>query len=141
MAHPPERLSAAAAEFLAERHLATLSSVRPDGTPHAVPVGFTWDPDRRLARVTTNVQSYKARLAATGGRVALCQVDGRRWLTLEGEVRLSRDPAAVAEAVERYGRRYRPPRPNPDRAVLEITVDRVLGSASFFPPPDDFAGR
>ena len=30
-------------DFLTERHLATLTTLRPDGTPHVVPVGFTYD--------------------------------------------------------------------------------------------------
>jgi hypothetical protein len=61
--------------------------------------------------------------------VALCQVDGRRWLTLEGSAVVRDDPASVAEAVERYARRYRQPRENPARVVVEITVDRILGNA------------
>jgi hypothetical protein len=34
----------------------------------------------------------------------------------------------VADAVRRYGERYRQPSTNPQRVVLEIAVDRVLGS-------------
>ncbi|MFB9834807.1 PPOX class F420-dependent oxidoreductase [Actinoallomurus acaciae] len=124
-----DRLSAEATEFLRERHLATLSSLRADGSPHVVPVGFTWDADRRLARVITDGGSVKARLAADGGRVALCQVEGRRWLTLEGTSAVSSDPARVSEAVARYAERYRTPRENPTRVVIEIAVDRVLGSS------------
>lgn len=41
------------------------------------------------------------------------------------------DPDAVAHAVELYAARYRQPRVNPERVVLEMTVERVLGSASF----------
>ena len=37
------------------------------------------------------------------------------------------DPPAVAEAERRYARRYRIPRPNPRRVVIEITVVTVLG--------------
>ena len=39
------------------------------------------------------------------------------------------DPASVAEAERRYAVRYRPPRENPARVVLEISVDRILGNA------------
>ncbi|GLY80191.1 pyridoxamine 5'-phosphate oxidase family protein [Actinoallomurus iriomotensis] len=127
-----DALNAEATEFLRERHLATLSSLRPDGSPHVVPVGFTWDAERRLARVITDGGSVKARLAAGGGRVALCQVEGRRWLTLEGTSTVSADPARVAEAVARYAERYRTPRENPTRVVIEISVDRVLGSSGLF---------
>lgn len=128
------RLQPAAVAFVTVRHLATLSSVRPDGSPHVVPVGFTWDAERGLARVITSGGSHKARLAAHGGRVALCQVDGRHWLTLEGGVAVRGDADAVAEAERRYAERYRVPRPNPARVVLEIAVDRVLGSGSMTGP-------
>jgi PPOX class probable F420-dependent enzyme len=115
--------------FLAERHLATLTTLRPDGSPHVVPVGFTYDPATGTARVITSGRSAKAGHARTGGRVALCQVDGRRWLTLEGTATVRDDAASVADAERRYAERYRQPRENPARVVLEISVDRVLGNA------------
>ena len=114
--------------FLTERHLATLTNVRANGTPHVIPVGFTYEPETRLARVITSGTSVKARLAGRPGAVAaLCQVDGRRWLTLSGPIRVERDPTAVADAVERYARRYRRPRENPLRVVLVVEVERILG--------------
>ncbi len=59
----------------------------------------------------------------------MAQVDGRRWLSLEGTPVVSDDPERVAEAVRRYALRYRTPSQNPARVVVEIAVDRVLGSA------------
>ncbi len=116
--------------FLTERHLATLTTLRADGSPHVVPVGVTFDPATRTARVITSGTSAKARHVRTGQRrVAVCQVDGRRWVTLEGTAVVRDDAAAVADAEERYAQRYRRPRTNPARVVLEISVDRVLGSA------------
>ena len=77
----------------------------------------------------TSGTSAKARhLRDEGGRVAVCQVDGRRWLTLEGTAVVRDDAAAVADAVARYAVRYRQPRENPARVVLEISVDRILGN-------------
>lgn len=131
MALDPTDLPDAARAFLAERHLATLVTLRPDGTPHAVPVGFTWDDATRVARVICSAGSVKARNAADAGRAALCQVDGRRWMTLEGRVTVRSDPASVADAVARYAERYRPPRPNPERVVLEVAVDAALGSSNW----------
>lgn len=122
------RLSPAAVDFLSERHLATLTTLRPDGSPHVVPVGFTWDSERGIARVITRDLSRKARNAARGGRAVLCQVDRARWLSLEGTARVASDAAAVAEGEARYTVRYRPPRPNPQRVVIEISIERVLGS-------------
>jgi len=116
--------------LLTERHLATLTTLRADGSPHVVPVGVTYDAVTRTARVITSGTSAKARHVRAGrSRVAVCQVDGRRWVTLEGTAAVRDDPAAVADAEQRYARRYKQPRENPARVVLEIAVDRVLGNA------------
>ncbi|MFC4148764.1 pyridoxamine 5'-phosphate oxidase family protein [Micromonospora mangrovi] len=120
------------AAFFGVRHLATLTTLRRDGTPHVVPVGVTFDADTGLARVITSGTSAKARHVAAAGPegtpVAVCQVDGRWWLTVEGRAVLRRDPESVAEAERRYAVRYRQPRPNPQRVVIEIAVTRLLGS-------------
>ena len=105
-----------------------MTSVLPDGRLHVVPVGFTWD--GTIARVITNGPSRKARNMP--GPVTLCQIDGRRWLTIEGRGSVSSDPARVADAVERYSARYRQPRVNPIRVVIEIEVVSFLGSPEFF---------
>lgn len=147
----------AALAFWEEHHLCFLANIRPDGTPHVVPVGATFDPATGIARVITDGASVKARLveaaaaaaasaagsgstaagrdpataasgAAPGARVALSQVDRGRWTTLEGVATVNRDPAAVADAERRYAARYREPRVNPTRVVIEIAVDRVLGT-------------
>ncbi|MET0895336.1 MAG: PPOX class F420-dependent oxidoreductase [Acidimicrobiia bacterium] len=113
--------------FLEERHLATLTTLRRDGSPHVVAVGFSYSADERRVRVITFGSSVKAKNAARGGRAAVSQVDGGRWLTLEGAVSVTSDPAAVSEAVDRYAARYRPPAERDDRVVIEIRVDRILG--------------
>jgi len=131
MAYDPHRLSDEVLAFLAERHLATLTTLRPDGSLHVVAVGFTWDDDAGLVRVITSAPSRKARNVAAGRvpRAAVCQVDGGRWLSLEGTAEVTDDPARVADAVRRYAERYRPPGEKPDRVAIEIRVDRVLGRA------------
>ena len=130
MANDLDELGSELLAFLAERHLATLTTLRADGTPHVVPVGVTYDPDARLARVITSRTSAKARHVREGqARVAVCQVEGRRWVTLEGAATVRDDAESVAEAVRRYAERYRQPRENPARVVLEIAVDRILGNA------------
>ncbi len=128
MATLPADLSLAALEFLTVRHLATLTTLRPDATPHVVPVGFTWDAESGLARVITSGASRKARNAAAGCRAVLCQVDGRYWLSLEGTATVLSDPASVRDAEQRYAARYRVPRENPERVVIAISVERILGN-------------
>jgi F420H(2)-dependent biliverdin reductase len=130
VAHDLDELGPDLLAFLAERHLATLTTLRVDGTPHVVPVGVTFDAEARLARVITSGTSAKARNVREGGsRVAVCQVEGRRWITLEGDAVVRDDHESVAEAERRYAERYRPPRVNPARVVIEIAVDRILGNA------------
>jgi PPOX class probable F420-dependent enzyme len=135
MSLDPADLPAAAVAFARERHLATLTTLRPDGTPHVVPVGFTWDPEARLVRIITFAPSRKVRnlrAAAAAGRTpraVVCQVDGGRWLTFEGPATVTADPDRVAEAVRRYAGRYRQPGERADRVAVEIAVDRVLGRA------------
>jgi len=125
----PAELSDDVLAFLRERHLATLTTLRADGTPHVVPVGFTWDEEALVARVITSRASRKARHVALGSRAVLSQVEGRRWLSLEGPARVLDDVASVRDAEERYAARYRQPRPNPERVVIEVAVDRVLGAS------------
>ena len=80
----------------------------------------------------TSGGSVKARNAGLDcARAALCQLSGRHWLTLEGPIRVRSDPESVQDAEKRYAARYRVPRENPARVVLEVAVDRVLGN----PPP------
>lgn len=129
-----QRLTDAYCDFWRERHLCTLTTMRPDGSPHVVPVGVTFDPDSGVARVITSGSSRKARNVRFGARdddhamVAVCQVDGRRWATLEGRAVIRDDPHSVAYAERRYAERYRTPRENPRRVVVEIAVTRALGS-------------
>ncbi len=117
------------AAFWAERQLSTLTTVRADGTPHVVPVGVTLDIAEATARVICSGTSYKARTVAAGnGKVAVCQVDGRRWSTLEGRATVRTEPEQVADAERRYAERYKTPRVNPRRVVIEIAVTKVLGN-------------
>lgn len=117
--------------FWTERHLCVLSTVRADGTVHATPVGATLDAEAGLLRVICSGTSYKARTIRRLGEasVAVTQVDGRRWSTLEGRAVVSDDPSRVADAEARYTTRYKPPRPNPHRVVIEITITKALGNA------------
>ena len=131
MARTPAELDDAALDFLTERHLATLTTLRPDGSPHVVAVGFTWDRDAGIARVITWDASKKFRNVAEqpGSRAVVCQVDGGRWLALEGTATATTAPDACREGVRRYAERYREPKEREDRAVIEIEVDRILGRA------------
>lgn len=118
--------------FWRERHLCTVTTLRPDGTPHVVPMGVVLDPERGVAWAITSGGSRKVRnirAAAGAARIAACCVDGRWWSTLEGTVEVRDDAASVAEAEQRYAERYKVPRVNPERVALRIEVTRILGNA------------
>ncbi|MEV8316217.1 pyridoxamine 5'-phosphate oxidase family protein [Streptomyces sp. NPDC059900] len=155
MAIDPHHPTPAYLSFWRERHLCTLTTPRPDGTPHVVPVCVTYDPEAGVARVLASRSSRKVRNvlaamaagaagdgaaatgasgSAAGARVAVCQVDGARWATLEGIARVRTEAAEVAEGERRYEERYgKPPRVNPNRAVIEISLTRAMGSRGLRP--------
>ncbi|MBZ4488264.1 PPOX class F420-dependent oxidoreductase [Microbacterium sp. cx-55] len=119
----------AAREFLSEYHLATLSTLGRDGRIHSVPVGITYLDG--VVRIIGSRGTQKFRNVERTGRASVNTVDGGRWISFEGPARIVEDADAVAHAVELYAARYRQPSPNPARVVLEIQVERVLGSAQF----------
>ena len=43
---------------------------------------------------------------------------------------VNRVPEAIRDAELRYAQRYRTPKPNPKRVVIEVLVKRVLGSST-----------
>lgn len=134
MPKSPKSASEDVREFWRERHYSTLTTLRADGRPHAVPVGVTVDDAFVVARVICSGDSVKARNVRSAGpggaAVAVSQVDRRRWSTLEGRAVVRDDVDSVRDAESRYAERYqRQPRENPKRVVLEITVERRLGMA------------
>jgi PPOX class probable F420-dependent enzyme len=116
-------------DFVGQRRTAALTLVRPNGTPQVTPVGVTWDPETRLARVITWADAVKARLLRANLELpaATCEVDGGHWLTMSGVARLTDDPDRVGEAVRRYTARYKPPKDRPDRVAIEISVESITG--------------
>tara|TARA_B110000196_G_scaffold317420_1_gene330539 strand:+ start:428 stop:835 length:408 start_codon:yes stop_codon:yes gene_type:complete len=118
--------------FVAERHLAVLTLVRSNGRPHSTPVGFTWDADHARARIITWSGSVKVSLLAAGSlEGSICQVDGGRWLTIEGPCTVTSDPATCADAVQHYATRYRPPKERgTERRVILLEATRILAGGS-----------
>ena len=125
--NPPDDVRA----FYTERHLATLTTISPSGDLQVTPVGFTYEPERATARVITWASSVKAKnvAASPGGKVAVSQVDGGRWLTFYGTATLGTSAESQLEGVSRYAERYRQPKERDDRVVIEIAVDRIIGRA------------
>ena len=126
------QLTATQIDFVRENILATLTTLRADGSPHVVAVGFSYDVEQQRARVITFSTSQKAKNALLGGRAAVSQVDGGRWLTLEGVAHLvtrETDPDEVQRAVAGYSARYQEPKERDNRVAVIIEVDRIMGRA------------
>ena len=114
--------------FWRERHLCAVTTLRRDGSPHVVPMGIALSDDVTQAWGITSRTSRKVAHLRADPRIAVNQVDGRRWSTIEGTAEVLDDTASVEEAVRRYAGRYRQPRENPDRVALRITITRVIGN-------------
>ena len=120
-------LTPAGLEFVAERHLATLSTMAPWGGIHAVPVGFTLHGG--ILRIITSRGSQKVRNVLRDATASVSQVDGGKWLSFQGVASIHDDPAEVALAVALYAERYRQPRVNPQRVAIHVVPTRLMGSA------------
>ena len=113
-------------QFVTDYHLATLSTMGADGRIHVIAVGFTYRDG--VARVITGGGSRKVANIRADSRATLSQVDGGRWLTLQGTARIEESAEQVQLGVDRYAERYRQPRENPERVVIVIDVEHVMGS-------------
>ncbi|GGD09025.1 pyridoxamine 5'-phosphate oxidase family protein [Nocardioides daphniae] len=134
-------------DFYGEYHLNTLTTLRPDGRPHVVPVGVTLDPENKCAWIITRAGSRKVKnveagsATPQGARVAVCQVDGPRWSTIEGRATVVTDAPSIARAVELYAARYRQPSDSPTRVAIRIELDRIVHGPMLLDDPPTLPGR
>jgi len=120
------QLTDAGLQFVADRHLAMLSTMATDGAIHSIAVGFTLHDG--VVRIITSDGTQKVRNIERDGRATVGQVDGARWISFVGNAVIERGRDEITLAENLYGARYRQPQPNPKRVVIRIDVDRVLGS-------------
>lgn len=123
-------VSSDAQSFLQEFLVGLLTTTRPNGHLHVAAVGFTYDLDLRQAWLIAPRSSVKVRNIAAGSRAVVAQVDGSRWLSLEGRARVVDSPEGVAEAHRRYRLRYPGHgEPDPNRVGIVIDVESMVGIA------------
>ena len=96
-------------DFVAGQTWGVLAAVRGDGRPHLSNVGYAYDPERQLFRVSVTAGRVKTRLLAADPRVTLhvTSKDFWTWAAVEGTAELTpvaEDPhdATVEELVEYY---------------------------------------
>nr|WP_246299421.1 pyridoxamine 5'-phosphate oxidase family protein [Nocardioides panaciterrulae] len=110
-------------EFWAEPRLATLGTVRPDGSPHLVPVKAMRQDEAFW--VLTRRDSVKVRNVLATGRASLAEHTRTTWVSVEGKARIRYDADLLAAARTAYERRHGNPSTWGD-CVLVVEVDRVL---------------
>jgi len=95
--------------FVAERNWGVLAAVKRDGRPHLSNVGYAYDPEHRLFRVSVTADRVKTRLLAADPRVTLhvASKDFWTWVAIEGTADLTpvaADPhdATVDELIAYY---------------------------------------
>ena len=95
--------------FVAEQAWGVLAAVKSDGRPHLSNVGYAYDPEQRLFRVSVTDGRVKTRLLRADPRVTLhvASKDFWTWVAVEGTAELTpvaADPhdATVDELVTYY---------------------------------------
>lgn len=101
-------------EFLAAPRTAVLATVDARGRPHAVAVWYLWK-DGRFS-IVTDRGSQKHLNAARSGRASLTVIDGPRYVTAEGPIRVQ-DPLTKDQRLELHTH-YRGP-----EAAARIVAD------------------
>ena len=112
--------------FWSTPRLATIGTVRPDGTPHLVPVKAMRVAGELL--VLTRPGTLKARNVRRTGRASLAEHTSTLWATVEGVARVSDDPGTLATARAAYLERYGWP-DTWGTCVIVLSPDRVLHGA------------
>ena len=93
--------------FLSDgRRTAKLATLRADGSPHVVPVGFVLDGDEWV--FMTSADSVKGRNLRRDPRVGLCvdEIDPHAFVTVTGTASLSEEPEALLHWATALGCRY-----------------------------------
>jgi len=96
-----------AEDRLRRSHNYWMITVRPDNTPHAMPVWGVWVDGRFF--FSTGRESRKARNLAANPHCIICSERSAEAAIVEGEAREVTDDAAVlAHIAPVYGRKYKP---------------------------------
>jgi PPOX class probable F420-dependent enzyme len=111
-------------DLLTRPLFAHLATVRPDGTPQANPMWFSWDGTHLRFTHTTARRKYRNISSHPDVAVAIQDPEAPyRYLEVRGTVvRIDPDPEAefFAELADRYSFPHRRPGDAPDRVVLVV---------------------
>jgi PPOX class probable F420-dependent enzyme len=118
--------------FVAENKWGVLAAIKRDGRPHLSNVGYAYDPERQLFRVSVTADRVKTRILAADPRVTLhvASKDFWTWVAVEGTAELTPvagapDDATVDELVAYY-RGVNGEHPDWDEYRAAMVADRRL---------------
>ena len=98
-------LSDWAREFLREDHVAVVSTLNKDGSPHLTTMWYLLADDGTLV-MSTPGRNQKVKNLRRDPRIAVCVGDGTRSVSLYGTVTISEDQAIVRRDIEHLVERY-----------------------------------
>jgi PPOX class probable F420-dependent enzyme len=119
-------------EFVAGRHWGVLAVVRPDGRPHLSNVGYAYDADAQVVRISVTESRAKTRYLRADPRVTLhtASKDFWTWVAVEGTAELTpvaADPHdATVEDLITYYRAINGEHENWDEYRAAMVADRRL---------------
>jgi PPOX class probable F420-dependent enzyme len=139
MSDPDPRMLA----FVAENKWGVLAAIKRDGRPHLSNVGYSYDVEQQLFRVSVTADRVKTRMLAADPRVTLhvASKDFWTWVAVEGTAQLTptaadAHDATVDELVEYYRGvngehpdwdEYRAAMVSERRLVVRFTPEHVYG--------------
>jgi len=121
--------------FIAEHHLAVLTTLRPDGRPQMSPVTVGTDDEGRVV-VSSRETAYKVRHLRRDPRASLCVLapDFHRWIYVDGAATVVSLPDAM-DGLVRYYRQvagehpdwdeYRRAMQDQQRVLIVVEMERV----------------
>ncbi len=118
--------------FVAEHRWGVLAAVLTDGRPHVSNVGYAYDPERRLFRISVTDGRAKTRYLRADPRVTLhvASTDFWTWVAVEGTAELTpvaADPQdATVEELVTYYRGVSGEHPDWDEYRAAMVADRRL---------------
>lgn len=116
-------------DFLVEPHVGTVTTLRPDGSPHSTVVWVDVDDEGVL--FNTAIGRAKERYLQANPRVSMLVLDphdAHRWLAVDGTAELSTEGAR--EHIDRLHDKYVGPgsfshQPGEERIIVRIRADRI----------------
>ena len=102
-----------------------LSTTRPDGRPHCVPVWYLWLPDEKLVYVVTHYTSVKAKNLQSQRYVVLCAGNADDTIILEGIAHLVTGAAEKKRVNDLWMEKYVDPHTGTKATVGQSDEDRI----------------